>query len=931
MASTSGPQLVDNEALVRSRDLCKSLLDSMHASNMTLDVFLHEVLYGNPLARDVGCFKKARSDLRESNLLPKILDNLHTPPRTASKGKRAPGAVAPLEHWAMDTCAALYRRELLDFVEDMKCEVDEILDDSKLKELTFQSILDSAEQRCPCFMDMLSSISQGTHQREGRQTHKDSTFCIVLFISALSYQISQRNNRTQMLVGVYLKAKGAPKSLFSLFQHCGMSMGYTWAQTTFDKVSSEAMRRAVEHFASGACLITYDNFRLPFKVKHQRSDHLSATDNGTTATLIPLPASATAVLNDPARFVDHRRRIKELYMKDSMQFLKPSDFHRPEDDTLINRRLRYNILAALMRIPEISALDLDVFSDPLLPPPPPIDLLPSGPEHVSEQFMLGTMDIDEVSLGGNDQVIKEILAQLNYSSPEKRKELSVSRMQVLGGDQLTAARGRGLQEIKQGDLNSYDRGDWIIMSSALFHVRMNLARAMYYESYGTSTGLLLARDVATLGWAGLKTPTKNRGPEFHTLDEALVLILAARYRLLWFWVAGVDSLEALVTWVKKATARQLCDAAAKIWSSRASDRALQTLDQQKAKSVTKVGKRKQTVAENEDPVLESSIRLQRDLMLYEELSRAIKFGDVGQINLLLPRLLMYFAGSGKWNYAREIAHFLQWQWYEAPPGFPEIIRRHCWLVNFNGQKDGFYPVDQRQELNNLALRLHGPPPQSTTWQKIKDMSPTIPALASIIEHFDRNFSDYHRSKKHYVWGGENDILNLLDKLQAAKVFDFEPSRTSSGANTNKNVMEEGQQEVLYSNFLPNFARDKRKIFKHTNTLELYEHIHTDIDEVVRKLESVYAPQSNSPDQASVGSGTGHVTPDQQPQPTTSFELEHTHRIPGGETIRSDDEAADKKSTSSLEQDDFGRQGVLEDNNDIDAIAEALFTLQIGIL
>ncbi|KAG8710151.1 hypothetical protein FRC09_000278 [Ceratobasidium sp. 395] len=863
MASNLHEIGLDTEVkLEENKQKITEVVDLIHKLDLTLDKFLLSVIYGNPRARNVGCLKKARGDLRDSHLLPKILDNLHTTPRTASRGRQAPGAVEPLETWAIDASKTIYRSELLDFAEAMKCEVDEVIDEEKLESLTFQSILDAVRDSCPRLMDMLVEIAQVERQRASRQTKKDSTFAVVLFISSLSYQVSQKNNRCQMLVAVYLKAREAAKGVYSLTQRCGMSMSYNWAQKTLDTICDAALDRAANYFSSGACLLVYDNFRLPFMVKHQRADHLSATDNGTTATLIPLPASATAMLNNPLYFVDHRKHVKKLYMAGEMQFINPSDFVRIDNDALINQRLRHNILLALFRIPEVSGLKDEFLNNPMLQAPLPIDPLPFGPEHVSKQCMLGTMDIDESSLSGNDAVMNEILSQLQYSTPEKRQELSVSRMQLWKGDQLTSARGKGLQELRQTDLNSFNRGDLSIWNSGWLHVLINLSRAMYYENYGTSTDLLLARDVATLGWSGLKAPTKNKGPEFHILDEALELILEARYRVLWLWVAKVDSVEALVDWVKKSTPTQLYKAAFTIWSERASDRALQALKRQRVERTIVTGRRKETVIENRDTTLESSVQLQRDLMFYEECTRAIKFGDVGQMNLLVPWLVMYFAGSGKWNYAREFTSMMQWQLYEAPPGFPELVRRNAWLVNFNGKADGFYPVDKRQELNNLSLRLHGPSPQSATWEKYRQISPAIPVLTGVIEHFDTNFTDHQRSRKHYVRSGANDILDLMAKHTAAQVFEFDPSRTTAGAKTPKNVMEAGQRAILYTKYLKDYGVERQKIFGRTHALEVHDSASINDDAVAERLENAYLgrPDRSSEDEASLTDDEMHHSP-----------------------------------------------------------------------
>ncbi|KAG8730556.1 hypothetical protein FRC12_020199 [Ceratobasidium sp. 428] len=149
----------------------------------------------------------------------------------------------------------------------------EMRNEEKLEKLTYQSILDAVQDTCPRLMDtVLAGISQGERREVSRQTQRDSTL------------ISQRNNHSQMLVAVYLKVWEAAKGVYSFTQRCGMSMSYNWAQNTLDTICTSALDKAANYFSSGACLLVYDNFHLPFMVKHQRAGHLSVTDNGTTAT-----------------------------------------------------------------------------------------------------------------------------------------------------------------------------------------------------------------------------------------------------------------------------------------------------------------------------------------------------------------------------------------------------------------------------------------------------------------------------------------------------------------------------------------------------------------------------------------------------------------------------------------------------------------------
>ncbi|KAG8721597.1 hypothetical protein FRC09_007631 [Ceratobasidium sp. 395] len=921
---------VDNEQMPAGGDPkawsaylnCSKVLRYMKSLGMDLDDFLDAICYGNKYCRDRQLFMDARRYLRTSPHLTGILDRLHTPPRLSSKGKRSPDAAEPLERWASLAMGRIFRRELLAFSDTMQCDVEEIVNEETLKDLTFESILDEVETRCPRLFSALATICEGTRQDRQRKSDRDVTFCIVMFISALSYQVSQKNNRVQMFVCIYMKAKGSPKALYALFHHSGLSLSYNWVQEAVKTISVDAMTRAVDAYMNSACVIVFDNLMLSFKVKYQRADKQTATNNGTAITLIPLPSEATAVLNDGALFRENRRRVQELYMAGTMSFLSPDDLFRPADEVSINKRLQYNILASLFRVPGLA--DSKLLEDRRLQPPAPIDLLPSGEEHCSKQFMLGTVDLDETTYSGCEAVMMEALSQLNHSTPASLRELVRSRQQSWVGDQLSFDRMDALAAMKQLELNTFDRHNWTLRGPGWLHILMNLGRAVYYVSYGTSTGLLFARDVANLHRSGLKAPTKQKGPEYHTLRDALLHILEARYWGLWMWHCGVSKLEDLVEWVNQASVDQILAGVERIWQERAFDRAITLLRDQAQVTTTKVGRKTVTTTSNEDPVLETVISSMVHLMLFEEVHRSVRFGDVGMLDLMLPNLLQFFSGAGNPRYAKMIALMLQWKFHEAPPGVNEIVRRYTWLVNFSGRPDGFYAIDHRQELNNLLIRMHGPPPQSATWEMYRMMSPTMPVLSAVIEQFDRRFSDFHRSRQHYIPDPTDDVKLLVRKQLDAKIHIFDPSRTCGSGNKTIDPLEEGNNNLFETDYLQNLRATREKYYGQTNLEEVY----TDQDIDRQVLLHRMAGLSLDVDMEEAGGGDeaperqegdhGHVTPPTN-QHTPSDCRSHTPITP--------------HSLIDDENDEGEPQMPLDDNValELDEIANQFYSLSLDVL
>ena len=112
-----------------------------------------------------------------------------------------------------------------------------------------------------------------------------------------------------------------------------------------------------------------------------------------------------------------------------------------------------------------------------------------------------------------------------------------------------------------------------------------------------------------------------------------------------------------------------------------------------------VGLHQRLASEKHDVVQENSIMWNADILPYLELTAAMKRGDVGRMEDLLPTILFCFAGGGNFKYAIEILEMLQGLNGEWPPEVQEYVKKHCWLVNREGWRDSFVAVDQAQEQN----------------------------------------------------------------------------------------------------------------------------------------------------------------------------------------------------------------------------------------
>lgn len=212
------------------------------------------------------------------------------------------------------------------------------------------------------------------------------------------------------------------------------------------------------------------------------------------------------------------------------------------------------------------------------------------------------------------------------------------------------SRLRGLFRFLAEDLNSYERLDYMVPVFGWFHLLMAVANLLHRQYYGTSAGVGgLRHAFDLLERKGLATQS-TKGPFWHHLDEALHHISEAHFRACWLKVGGIQSLAELTS-KSPVEPRAL---AMQILNNLASRHAVEN----------------QSAKLKPDEQLRQQIMWNSDVLLYIELRDAIRAGDVGQMEDVLPTLLFRFGGGGNSNYAIEVLELIQGMRKE----WPESIR-----------------------------------------------------------------------------------------------------------------------------------------------------------------------------------------------------------------------------------------------------------------
>ncbi|KAJ7103239.1 hypothetical protein B0H15DRAFT_935959 [Mycena belliarum] len=390
----------------------------------------------------------------------------------------------------------------------------------------------------------------------------------------------------------------------------------------------------------------------------------------------------------------------------------------------------YVVLRALFDSPDFDYATYKDQDHPLLQRPSPIHQLLFGKEHITLQL------------------IDHWLHQLGRDTPEWQQKLGEEALMAWVGDQLTMDRLRNLFRFRAEDGNSFERLDWMVLSPGWLHIQMAFANSIHKQHLGTAKGRGLSAAFDVLERKGLQS-SHTQGPFFHDLSECLHIIADAQLREVWLEAAKVKSLADLRT----KTPQELHALAEQIISHHASSEALTRLKQRNIS----------------DDIKSQSIMFLRDVIPFILLRAAVRTGDVGIMEDMIPLMLYRFIGGRNSNYAGEMLELLQGLHREWPPEVCEFVRENCWVINNTGRRTGFMPVDEAQEMNikdiKVTYRSEGP---NIDWQYLQKLHPAIHVIKAVNAHMETEMKTRVRGSSHTVPKKELDTKEMQKWYQASQ-------------------------------------------------------------------------------------------------------------------------------------------------------------------
>ncbi|TFY64228.1 hypothetical protein EVJ58_g2764 [Rhodofomes roseus] len=759
-----GPSGVDNEGPEgepssdagnpQQSNICASVLhvlDVLKERNMSMAESLDAYSWGDPECVTNNRIRQSRTRFLQSATLPELLKRWRSPPRQKNSKKKQPeGARTALNQYSLETMKEIVEDEF-GKVETLVKSTDDQLTRADLTAVHITQLQVDMKESAPTLWQFLEDIATSDAQRN-RGTQKDNSKIIMLIISILAYRRNRYANRLQRLWAIYFKFKGLSAKGCDTLHALGIIMSTKWVTDAVSGLSQEAMDEAQALVSALQYIVSHDNMQVSFRVFSQHLDQHAEFGSGTAGTLY-IRKDAPPI--DPAL----NRELQVWRRRGIYDPITVIDIFGWAEDSYptIQQHMAYLVLQILLDAPDFDLGTYEFKGSAYLNPPPPMNELPCGPDHITLQYMLGSVPIPQATYEDNDKIITEFLKQLGYSSPEELKKMSLERIVYWIGDQLTVDRIRGMQRFCCQEYNSLDRLDFIVANPGFLHLMMAYLKNLHKQYLGTNAGLGLKHAFTQLKRKGLdKVSTK--GPFHDNLERALRHILTAHIRACWMLIGNVPSLAAL----RKHRPEVLKDFALRIVKEHASIQAVKEL---RAAGIAR------------DEVKEQACMFNHDALQYFVLERAIKHGDVGIMEGMLPHLAFRFAGGRNSHYTTECLELLQGLHKEWPPAVADFVRKFCWLVNGTGRRDGFTPVDRAQEANigkiKVTNRSQGP---NINWEYFRKLHPALPVIQGLSEHMETEFETWTRYKKHTTPGDEKGVDLLRQTYSNARVHVTVPGR-----------------------------------------------------------------------------------------------------------------------------------------------------------
>ncbi|KAK7055893.1 hypothetical protein R3P38DRAFT_2682417 [Favolaschia claudopus] len=522
----------------------------------------------------------------------------------------------------------------------------------------------------------------------------------VVIISILMQSSNSKCNALESVFGIFLHASNTPYKVIETLAHMGVTISVDAIENAVRSLSRETHQTLR---AMGQTLLAgyaYDNFDINFPglvpVSEKSTDTLTHLTSGG---LILLEHGVTA---------EHLRCSQELWLKNPLNpTTDPKTLHPTR--TILDLEQHFESLHPEILHPS-NLTCRERFNAWLFR----MDLIKYGPEFFSafatkqgkpemvEQIPVVKMrwaparslDIKQSTVAGNLQAIPEFLEQGGVGDPsekfegiwERNVKSMVPYVVLFHGDLGTGERIASILERRSIEETPWRRYQYVIFIMGLFHLKMAAADAIWRIFIEPKT----ARDDTTslMHFSAVIRPKEtgkiSSDPGFRRMHEVIAHVGAALRLDAW----RIEVLRRNSEWTSLqafADSKPSFELVKEISEYLASHYVAGAED-------LNIFELRQKHSAERDQQKENILQMHQYFSLYEELSSAMNFGDIGRIETLFPTWIYIFKAVGKHKYAAHMLKFMNDVHFEYPPPLRHAVRYNI-LPNPTGQEGKSRGVD----------------------------------------------------------------------------------------------------------------------------------------------------------------------------------------------------------------------------------------------
>jgi hypothetical protein len=519
-------------------------------------------------------------------------------------------------------------------------------------------------------------------------------------------------------MGLYLYSAGCTRKVIDVLHGAGLCVSFPTINRLLKDLTEDALERIKLAAARDPWLFVYDNINFAKRKYDQRVGNADDFESGTTATII-IGKSLTPCTAHQIR--------------DSYSHLSSVDFMMDEaEEDHLKRVSQYHFIEVLKK-------NLQGYN---LCSTPNIDIHQLTPKKTTT-FPLPIMKIDESSLEGNKAVVETIIEEVLGL---KEGWFAAGKMVVVAGDLATVKKLRGLKGLRSDERSPYHRLDWALPVAQLFHMQMSLAKTLVHNYRGSVNEQGSLEQLATMLQ---RRRVFSDNPDFHAMDELLRHVFTATVLRLWEVSSKAKEMSNLNTCSNNAE-----------FSNIVNEKVMEIID------------RDLNTSNIDYTPSRNAILFVRDMLLYMELSSAIKIGDIGRIEKALKWLTIIFHAGSTPHYAQELMHFrccLNYIWDEQT----KVAVLSSMLVNKSGERNGWKATDLYQEHQNRSIKhVHCGRRGDTSFDTLRErVSTNIETFDDAKDRMEEQFKAPRNKRKHAAVSADSAIDDVLTVLRENNILD----------------------------------------------------------------------------------------------------------------------------------------------------------------